>query len=364
MKTEQVFVILTPGWAASESDSTCLPMQQELIQTINRIFPQLKVVILSFQYPYEGKSYQWFGNKVISFNGRNRGGLQRLLLRRKINRVLHTIAEQNEIIGLLSFWYSECAAVGEIFARKNGYKHKCWLLGQDARAGNKYPKRLSLKEDALIALSDFVQEEFERNYRIKPLFVLPPGVTPYRNDLMKKDIDLLAVGSLIPLKQYSIFLEVVAAIKKQKPSVKAVLIGEGPEMKLLHGLVDKLNLKENVLLLGELSHPKVLTYMNRTKLFLHPSSYEGFGVVCLEALMNGAKLVSFVKPMKIPISNWYVVPTQAEMIEIVVAMLSDENLVYETTIPFPMEDLVVKLMNLYQVESTDMRPEELQKSFC
>src|SRR5690349_5630015 len=99
MKTEQVFVILTPGWAASELDSTCLSMQQELVQTINRIFPQLKVVILSFQYPYERKTYQWFGNKVFSFNGRNRGGLQRLLLRRKIIRVLHTIAEQNEIIG-------------------------------------------------------------------------------------------------------------------------------------------------------------------------------------------------------------------------------------------------------------------------
>lgn len=356
-------MILTPGWAASETDSTCLPMQQEMVQIINRIFPQLKVVILSFQYPYESKTYQWFGNKVFSFNGRNRGGLQRLLLRRKINRVLHTIAVQKKIVGLLSFWYGECAAVGENFARKNGHKHKCWLLGQDARVGNKYPKRLSLKENVLIALSDFIQEEFERNYRIKPLFVLPPGVTPYSSDAMKKDIDLLAVGSLIPLKQFSIFLEVVAAIKKQKPDVKAVLIGEGPERSLLQDLVDKRNLKENVLLLGKLSHPEVLTYMHRTKLFLHPSSYEGFGVVCLEALMCGAKVLSFVKPMKLPISNWSVVSTKEEMIEMAVAMLSDKNLVYEKTVVFSMEEVVTKLMGLYQIESAALRPEELQKSF-
>ncbi len=43
---------------------------------------------------------------------------------------------------------------------------------------------------------------------------------------------------------------------------------------------------------------QVLKRMQRSKIFVHPSAYEGFGVVCLEALYAGAQVVSFVKPMK------------------------------------------------------------------
>ena len=79
--------------------------------------------------------------------------------------------------------------------------------------------------------------------------------------------------------------------------VKAVLIGEGPERMKLQSLITALGLQSNISLTGELSHPEVLQWMQRTKIFLHPSSYEGFGVVCIEALHAGAHVISFVKPM-------------------------------------------------------------------
>src|SRR3978361_1604764 len=123
---KQAFVILTPGFAASENDSTCLPMQQHLVRTINKQYPQLQVIILSFQYPYHENSYQWFGNTIITFNGRNRGGLQRFLLRKKVAKALKNVHAENKIIGLLSFWYGECAVVGKRFGDKYGIKHKCW----------------------------------------------------------------------------------------------------------------------------------------------------------------------------------------------------------------------------------------------
>jgi hypothetical protein len=166
---EKAFVILTPGFAASEGDTVCLPMQQQLVRTISELFPGLHIFILSFQYPYCEKSYNWFRARVISFNGRNKGGLPRLLLRRKIRTALNNIQAEKQIIGLLSFWLNECAAVGKVFGEKNNIPHYCWLLGQDARQENRYPKRLRVQASELIALSDFLQEEFEKNHGIRPL---------------------------------------------------------------------------------------------------------------------------------------------------------------------------------------------------
>jgi glycosyltransferase involved in cell wall biosynthesis len=286
---------------------------------------------------------------VISFNGRNKGGLPKLLLRQKINNNLERIQKENRVIGLLSFWYNECARIGKNFGEKNSIKHFCWLLGQDAKMENKYPEKLKPTASELIALSDFLQDEFEKNHGTRPFTVIPPGITPKAEDsLMKeKNIDLLAAGSLIPLKQFEIFIEIIAEIKKQLPHVKAMLVGDGPERGKLQELVSNLGLKENISLPGELPHDEVLQLMERTKVFLHPSSYEGFGVVCLEALYAGAHIISFVKPMKKNIVNWEIVKTKEEMKQKSLALLQTPGAVYQRVIPFTMKATVEKMMELF-----------------
>src|SRR5260221_1135512 len=274
MSRNETLVILTPGFPKDEADSTCLPMQQSLVKSLKEIYPKLNIIILSFQYPYHKKNYNWFGITVIPFGGRNKGGLSRLLLRKKINATLEGINRVNKITGVLSFWYNECALVGKRFAGKHGIKHFCWILGQDARKENKYPKRIRPKADELIALSDFIQDEVVKNHGIRPHHVVPPGINPkqFTSSTKEKDIDILAAGSLIRLKQYDIFIEVVAKIKKQLPGIKAMLIGNGPEKEKLQKLIARLELQSTIALTGELPHSEVLQWMQRTKLFLHPSS--------------------------------------------------------------------------------------------
>jgi len=184
-------VILTPGFPESEEERTCLPMQQNFVKALQENDPSLQIIVLSFQYPYVIQTYTWFGVTVMSFNGQNKGGLARLLLRRKLNAALKKINRSNKITGILSFWYNECAWVGKIFSDKNSLKHYCWILGQDARKGNRYT---GLKADELIALSDFLQDEFENNYGIKPTFVIPPGINSmqFNTTIKEKDIDLNA----------------------------------------------------------------------------------------------------------------------------------------------------------------------------
>ena len=239
MSNKETFIILTPGFPKSEADTTCLPLQQNFVRTLKEILPDVRIVVLSFQYPYHENSYNWFGITVLPFNGRNKGGFTKLSLRRKINSILKKIHAETNIVGLLSFWYNECAYVGKKFGEKYGIKHYCWLLGQDAKKENKYPKFIPPNVNELIALSDFLQNEFEKNHGVKPKFVVPPGIDESFLMLLlpKKDIDIMGAGSLIPLKQYDIFLEAVAEIKKQIPEVKVLLVGEGTEKEKLHSLI-------------------------------------------------------------------------------------------------------------------------------
>src|SRR5688572_18695721 len=106
---KKTLVVLTPGFPSSESDTTCLPMQQHFIRSVKALHPALNIVVLSFQYPYFKKTYCWHTIKVISYSGKNKGGIARLLLRRNLYNTLRGIHTDSWISGILSFWCGECA---------------------------------------------------------------------------------------------------------------------------------------------------------------------------------------------------------------------------------------------------------------
>ncbi len=353
MKTaSDTLVILIPGFPKDENDSTCLPSQQVFVRCLKSLYPELHIIVLSFQYPYHRSPYQWHGIEVIPFSGRNRGGIRRLWLRQNIYDCLKKIHLQHNLIGLLSFWYGECAVSGNRFGKKYGIRHYCWIRGQDAKKDNKSPRKFQLPSVELIALSDFLQEELERNHRTKPFTVIPPGVDTncFPEPKPKKDIDLLAAGSLIPLKQYAFFIEVVAAVKKHIPSVRAVLAGDGPQQPLLQQMIDCTDLRENILLTGELPHREVLHLMQKSKVFVHPSSYEGFSGVCLEALAAGCHVISFCRAMKREVDQWYIVQSKKEMTEKTVELLTGEHISYKPVVPYTVDSSVEQIMKLFKPE--------------
>lgn len=347
----KTLIFLTPGFAKDEADTNCIPMHQDLVRTFKLKYPGLRIVVLTFDYPYFKKKYKWFDIDVVSFNGRNRGGIRKVMLWRSVSKELSLINKTSDIVGLLSMWLDSCALVGKRFADKNDLKHYCWLIGQDARPGNKYVKRIKPRHSELIALSDFIQSEFEKNYSIRLHHLIPPGIdgAKFKSIKDERNIDIVGAGSLIPLKQFDIFLAVVSELKKQFPKINAVLIGDGPERKRLEEMADKLRLTSNVTFTGELPHSLVLEKMQNAKLFLHTSSYEAFGMVCLEALASGARVISFVRPMTTKIENWEIATNKEEMISKSIEMLSNANPTFKSVVPYRIEDTAEKFAKLLSI---------------
>jgi glycosyltransferase involved in cell wall biosynthesis len=351
-KNGKTLVVLSPGFPANEADTTCLPSQQLFIKSLNQNFPSLNIIILCFQYPHFSSVYQWNNNKIIAFGGRNRGKIYKLLTWLRVWKTLNQLKRKNEITGLLSFWCGECALAGKWFGKRNGIKHYAWILGQDAKKNNRYIKWIRPGPDELIAMSDFLADEFFKNYFMRPAHIVPNGIEINLSSkkIAKKDIDIAGAGSLIPLKRYDIFISVIKKITDKITVVHAVLCGKGSEENNLRLLIEGFNIQDNISLAGELQHKDVLEIMQRSKIFLHPSSYEGFSSACLEALSAGAHVISFFRPMNEQISHWHIARTEEEMISKALEILQDHQASYEPVSPYIMSDTAKKMMLLFGYE--------------
>ncbi len=318
MTKRDTLVILTPAFPGSEADSNWLPAHHQLVKAIKKQFPETDIVVLAFLYPHQASHYQWNEISVISFNGMHqKGRWKHLLLWRDIWREIQTIRRDRKVIGLFSFWCGECALIGHYFGLLHSIKHRCWVSGQDAQKGNKWVRLIRPKGRELVAMSNYLRETFCANYGVKPAAVIPNGIDvgifDKEDGTATRDIDILAVGSLVPLKQYEVLVRVVASLQSQFPQLRVIHCGEGEEKERLQALIIQLGLEPNLRFLGEIPHREVLQLMQRAKVFLHPSSSEGFSTVCLEALYAGARVISFCDPEDICVPEWQIVKDEAAM---------------------------------------------------
>ncbi|NNU33984.1 glycosyltransferase family 4 protein [Mucilaginibacter sp. S1162] len=248
------------------------------------------------------------------------------------------------------------ALLSQISLREIRFKTLLLAAWRDARPGNRYVYQMMPNGDNLVALSDFIINEFKRNYGVTPKYTAPGAIDPslFKPFTGERDIDVVGAGSLIGLKQYSVFIDIIQALKRNIPKIKAIICGNGPEMAALQIQINRLGLDGNITLTGELPHAEVLALMQRTKVFLHPSRYEGFGIVCLEALYAGAKVISFVRPMINEIPNWHIARNAADMTRMAKEVLLDADLLYYPVLPYHIADTVKIIMELYQQEAAIM----------
>lgn len=348
-KDIKTLIILTPGFPQDESDTACLPFLQSLVIELKIQYPLLKVIILAFDYPFIKTGYEWNQTRVFSFNRWKKSRMIKFYIRLLIHGKIKKLSRENNVLGLLSLWCGECALMGSRAAKKNNLPHICWIQGQDAKKGNKYVPMMKPSPGELIAISDFIQKEFQSNYGIRPAQVIPLGIRPaeFIGEYPTRDIDILGVGSLIPLKQYDIFIEIIAELRKFSKDIKVVLCGKGPEESHLKMLIAQYDLKENITLRGELPHGEILKIMMRSRVFLHTSVYEGLAAVFPEALYAGCKVVSFVSPMDYGIENWHIFRKKEGMIRKILDILMDPGMQYTSVLPFTAQESIHQIMRLF-----------------
>ncbi len=140
--------------------------------------------------------------------------------------------------------------------------------------------------DEVIAVSKPI-----RDYCWPEAVVIP---NPFRRELFKFALDnqrsegFVFLGRLVSQKRCDLTIELIKRLEKSHPS-KAYLsiIGDGPEMESLKGLVKDYHLENRIRFLGEIHDEKLISELNKYNFMLIPSDFEAFGNVALEGIACG-----------------------------------------------------------------------------
>ena len=227
----ETLVILAPAFPADEADENWVPSHQSAVRSLKTAVPGTKGINVADRFFFIlsviGR-YDWNGVEVVSFDGMRLRKAKRVLLWRDIWRELLRIWRKNKVIGLLSFWCGETALIGHYFGKLYSIRHRCWISGQDAQKGNQWVRFMRPKPEELVAMSSFLQATFYEHYGVRPQRVITNGIDRRMfeggNETevggkrfaggKERTIDVFSAGSLVPLKQYHLLVEVVALVYK------------------------------------------------------------------------------------------------------------------------------------------------------
>ena len=340
---QEHIVFLTPGFPENEEDSRCIPALQIFLKALKKEFSGTLSVI-SFQYPYQPKNYQWNGIPIYALGGNN-SRFKKKLTWKKAKNVFKTIHTADPVSMVHSFWMGECAAVASALAIEYNIKHSCTLMGQDVLKGNNYFHKVK-KVNQLITISHFHQQELKKNYHIDST-IIPWGINQQEQYSQPKHIDVIGVGALTNLKSYHEFIAIIHLLKTDFPNITAKIIGDGVLKNKLQSQIDSLALTEHIELTGLLTYQETQKQIAQSKVLLHVSDFESFGMVVIEALSVHTQVVS--KPVGIAKELQEVVKINSviEAAEKLTTILKNEPKVQIDKVSFSIKNTVKKYVQIF-----------------
>jgi glycosyltransferase involved in cell wall biosynthesis len=102
---------------------------------------------------------------------------------------------------------------------------------------------------------------------------------------------LVTVGHLVARKRHADVMRALAVLAKRHPTLRYVIVGDGPERVALEGLAARLEVTERVEFRGQLEPADAVEQARRCTLFAMPSTEEAFGVAYIEAMAGGVPAI-------------------------------------------------------------------------
>lgn len=113
----------------------------------------------------------------------------------------------------------------------------------------------------------------------------------------KTKSDMVYAGRLLAHKGVDQLIRAVAQLAGDRPDIRALVIGDGPERAHLEQLARDLGVTRNVTFTGFIeSDDDKLRLMKASNVFVLPSTREGFGIAVLEAMACGLAVVTVDHP--------------------------------------------------------------------
>ncbi len=346
MKKRLLFI--TPIFPKNLEEDNVVPFISQFTQRF-ALDTDVEIDVISLMYPFSTKKYAIANINVYPIGSNFISNFRQIpFLFRAVLKALN-LNKQQKYDGILCFWYRESALVGRIVNLMFNIKQVVWMHGQDVKKNNKYIRLFRILPENIVMLSKHQKKYFLENCKIDVEKIANVAVDRNKFPSLNKDfrtIDIIGIGNLYDLKNYSLFLDIISEINYS--NLKVLIIGEGDQRDILKNKVDKLGLSENVSFTGALSHVEVRKYLNNAKIFLHTSKFEGAGVVIQEALYSGCKVVSTIEMQKnFEIKDSFYFSTNKQQLIDRINFLLQKNLIANRIENFRMEDTIQVIYDMF-----------------
>ena len=105
---------------------------------------------------------------------------------------------------------------------------------------------------------------------------------------------LVTVGHLVARKRHAEVISALDLLRGRYPTLRYLIVGDGPERERLQALVSSLRLEDRVEFRGQRPHEEAIALAHTGSLFVLPSVDEAFGVAYVEAMAGGVPAVGCV----------------------------------------------------------------------
>lgn len=298
IESNKHILFITPGFPANEQDTQCIPAlwiyARELAES------GCTVSVIALQYPFTSEAYQWHGISVYPLNGANKKWKQAFLPKKTIicARKIH---KANPVQVIHVFWLHRATEIAEKVAKTLEIPLVATVMGQEMRNPIRRFNRWKNARFPIVSISEFQSQELKKEGVIAS-DIIPWGVVSTIS--REKDIDLIYVGSLITLKNVEYFVELCAQINDDEHTYQSVIVGDGPKRDELDKQIKSIGKKVNIKFTGALPYEETQNWIARSKVLVHPSEFEGFGMTIIEAMATETHVlatpVGIAKNLEIP----------------------------------------------------------------
>ena len=192
---------------------------------------------------------------------------------------------------------------GDFFSYIERIKNKekiIWLhlSYEKLKIRKKIDKKLSAYNKIIVIADDMEKELLDARKDLKNIckidnFIDYQEIDKKLNEELKIDFDFNQKYFLTVCRlneEQKDLKTLIEAFSLYKGDEKLVIAGDGPDRKMLEDLCIEKNLKDKVIFLGMINNPFI--FMKNSQAFILSSKVEGFGLVLVEALYCGAKVIS------------------------------------------------------------------------
>ncbi len=168
-----------------------------------------------------------------------------------------------------------------------------------ARLGRTVERRVAppfYRGSQIVTLSESARRDLVVRLKHPPerVSVVPPGVDPrFSAGGSRHPTPLvIAVGRLVPVKRFDLFIEGMIRLKALHPELEAMIVGEGYERPALEAQIAAAGAGRWFSLPGRLSDAELVAAYRRAWVVASTSSHEGWGMTLTEAAACGTPAVA------------------------------------------------------------------------